>query len=371
MIYLDYNATTPLKPAARDAMVAAMAIIGNPSSVHGAGRQARRVIEQARQDIAELIGCDPTFITFTSGATESNNTVLLHAPVKRVLVSAIEHPSVLDMAGALAPQREIEIIPVTSQGVIDLVALENRLAADDAPALISVMAANNETGIVQPVPDIVALARRFKALVHVDAVQWIGKTDLAWDKWHVDYLSLSAHKIGGPAGIGALVYNHEQPLLKMLQGGGQERRRRAGTENLIGIAGFGAAARAALQDRAHMDGLRAWHRVMEQSISDAVAGLVVFGTDAERLSNTTQMALPNVTAEKQLMALDLAGFAVSSGSACSSGSIKPSAVLLAMGVDPALAQCAIRVSSGWATTQDDMEQFTRAYIAMAQRLRGV
>ncbi|HEY1097182.1 MAG TPA: cysteine desulfurase family protein [Alphaproteobacteria bacterium] len=370
MIYLDYNATAPLKPVVQQTLQDVMALPGNPSSIHSFGRAARKVIEDARNKIASLIGCDPTFITFTSGATEANNTVLHQAPVERILISSIEHPSVTDVADILKSKRGINFIPVTSDGIVDLHVLEKLLMSDTRPTLISVMLANNETGVLQPIKEIAALAKDHNALLHVDAVQAVGKVPLQWAELGIDYLSLSAHKMGGPAGIGALVYDHDKPILKHVHGGGQERRRRAGTENMIGIAGFGTAAAEAEKSMTLYAQLRTWHEEMEDEILSVVPGAIIFGRNVERLGNTTQIALPGVTSEKQLIALDLAGFAVSSGSACSSGSIKPSHVLLAMGVDENLAKCAIRISSGWATTQDDIKKFTTAYIAMAQRMKG-
>ncbi len=368
MIYLDYNATAPLTPVVKQTMLIAMDSVGNPSSIHGAGRQARRIIETARQQLADLLHCDPTFITFTSGATEANNSVLLHTPVTRILVSAIEHPAVSDVAERLRGQRDIGIIPVEASGVVDLMGLETLLAASDAPTLVSVMLVNNETGVVQPMAEIVALARRYNALVHSDGVQALGKMPLHWPDLGIDFLSLSAHKCGGPAGVGALVYNHDHAILKLTHGGGQERRRRAGTENLVGIAGFGAASSSTIE-MTNVAQLRAWHDTMERTIIAAQPHAVVFGADATRIGNVTQIALPGVTADKQLMAFDLAGFAVSSGSACSSGSIKPSHVLQAMGVLDVSANCAIRISSGWATTEDEIVKFTEAWCALAARLK--
>lgn len=370
MIYLDYNATAPVKQAVQHVMQEAMHIIGNPSSIHSYGRGARKIVEEARGHIAALIGCDPTYITFTSGATEANNTVLYEAPVERILISSIEHPSLTDVAHLLKNQRGVNFIPVTSDGVVNLDVLENLLMGDVRPTLISVMLVNNETGVIQPIAKIAELAHRYNALLHVDAVQAVGKMPVSWRDLGVDYLSLSAHKMGGSAGIGALIYDHEKPILKHVHGGGQERRRRAGTENLIGIVGFGEAARLAQADMVHYDQVKQWHDMMERTICDAVSDVMIFGRNVPRLGNTTQIALPEVTAEKQLIALDLAGFAVSSGAACSSGSIKPSHVLLAMGVSEEIAKCAIRISSGWATTQEDIVQFTQAYIQMAQKLKG-
>lgn len=364
MIYLDYNATAPLKPAVQRAVEDALRVVGNPSSIHGYGRNARRIIEGAREAIATLIQCDPTYITFTSGATEANNTVLRNAPVERIILSAIEHPSV----GDIAQDKIKETIPVLPNGLVDLKALETLLAASSVPTLVSVMLVNNETGVIQPVAEIAHIVRNSNALLHVDAVQAIGKMPVDFTTLDCDYLSISAHKMGGPAGIGALVYAHDKPLLQFMQGGGQERRRRAGTENLIGIAGFGGAAADVPNDAAHLEQLRVWQSAMEHTIRSAVPQAIIFGADAPRLGNTTQIALPGATSEKQLIALDLAGFAVSSGSACSSGSVKPSHVLKAMGVPDDIAKCAIRISSGWATTEQDLQDFAAAYIKMAGRL---
>jgi cysteine desulfurase len=370
MIYLDYNATAPVKQAVQSAMQGAMHIIGNPSSIHSYGRGARKYVEDARNHIAALIGCDPTYVTFTSGATEANNTVLYEAPVERILISSIEHPSLTDVAHLLKNQRGVNFIPVTTDGIVNLEVLEKLLMGDARPTLISVMLVNNETGVIQPIDKIAKLAQHYNALLHVDAVQAVGKIPVSWRDLGVDYLSLSAHKMGGSAGIGALIYDHEKPILKHLHGGGQERRRRAGTENLIGIVGFGEAARLAITGLDHYRDVAAWHDRMEHEIKDAVPDSVIFGENVVRLGNTTQIALPSVTAEKQLIALDLAGFAVSSGAACSSGSIKPSHVLLAMGVSEDIAKCAIRISSGWATTENDIKAFTQAYIKMVQKLKG-
>lgn len=364
MIYLDYNATAPLKPVVQEAMQDAMRVIGNPSSIHGYGRNARKIIETARDAIAGLIVCDPTYITFTSGATEANNTVMRNAPVGRIILSAIEHPSV----GDIAQDKQKKIIPVLPNGLVDLDALDKLLTADTVSTLVSVMLVNNETGVIQPVAEIARIVRSRGALLHVDAVQAIGKMSVDYTALDGDYLSLSAHKMGGPAGVGALVYAHDKPLLQFMQGGGQERRRRAGTENLIGIAGFGAAAQYIPNDAAHFEQLRTWQLAMEKDILLSVPQAIIFGVDAPRLGNTTQIALPGATSEKQLIALDLAGFAVSSGSACSSGSVKPSHVLKAMGVSDDVAKCAIRVSSGWATTEQELRDFTAAYIKMAGRL---
>ena len=358
-IYLDYNATAPLLPEAKQAMTAALELVGNPSSIHGFGREARKQIEQARRAIADAVRCDPTHLTFTSGATESNNWVLQRAPVTRILVSAIEHPSVYD----LCENR----IAVTHDGVVDITALEKLLQQSDAPTLVSVMWVNNETGVIQPIDDIAALCRKYRALLHVDAVQALGRIPTDLSKTKIDFLSLSAHKIGGPAGCGALICNPDVKLPPLLRGGGQERRTRAGTENLIGIVGFGAAAQALPRYQNYYDALEKWRNALETKIKNAVPQSIIVGQNAPRIGNTLQFITPGLPAEKQLIALDLAGVAVSSGSACSSGSVKPSHVLLNMGYSEADSGCAIRLSMGPHTIESDLEGFFSAWVAISQR----
>lgn len=342
MIYLDHNATTPIRPEAADAVSAAMRMHGNASSVHTAGRNARALVETARGDVAALVGADPKQVIFTSGATEANNAVLKSFSGK-ILVSGIEHPSVLEAAP------NAQRIPVGTDGIVDLHALENMI---EGASLISVMMVNNETGVIQPIEKIAALAKAKGIRVHCDAVQAAGRIPLSMN---VDYLTLSAHKMGGPQGVGALVTVPGAPPVKLIHGGGQERRARAGTENVMGIAGFGAAAKAVNIEA--FQKLASLRNIIEQTIP----GITVFGQSAARVANTTCFALPGVAADTQLMALDLAGICVSSGSACSSGTVKPSHVLEAMGIAPELATCALRVSLGWNTTQADVDTFIAAY----------
>lgn len=346
--YLDHNATSPLRPVALDAMVEALQAGGNPSSVHRSGRAARARIDKARHQVAGLVGALQSEIVFTSGGTEANNLALRGH--RRVLVSAIEHESVLKAVP------DAERLPIDGNGVVDLAALERMLA--DKPALVSVMAANNETGVIQPIAEIVRLARAAGALVHCDAVQAAGKVPVDLHGLGVDYLSLSAHKLGGPTGIGALVVRNGAPLATDRVGGGQESWRRAGTENVSGIAGFGAAAEAsrggldaALRDR------------LEADLPGKVHGAAV-----PRLPNTTCISMPGVKAETQVMALDLAGVAVSAGSACSSGKVTRSAVLAAMGADLAEAETAIRISCGWNTVFEDIERLIAAWQALYTRV---
>lgn len=357
--YLDHNATSPLRPAAFDAMVEALRAGGNPSSVHGAGRRARAIVDKARREVASLVGARTPETIFTSGGTEANNLALAGAGRRRVLVSAIEHDSVR----RAVPQAEV--LPVDSDGILDLAALERALAASAEPALVSVMLANNETGVLQPVAEVVRLARTSGALIHCDAVQGAGKVRVDLQGLGVDYLSLSAHKIGGPTGVGALVVRSGVPYSPDRRGGGQESNRRAGTENVSGIAGFGAAATevgvgldvGVLRDR------------LELSLAQIAPEAKVFGVRAPRVCNTTCISMPAVLAETQVMALDLAGVCVSSGAACSSGKVQRSSVLEAMGVPVAEASCAIRISLGWNTNDTDIERLITAWQNLYIRVR--
>jgi cysteine desulfurase len=336
--YLDWNATAPLRPEAAAAMSAALSRRGNPSSVHCWGRSARRMVEAARVPVAALLGIAPEGIVFVSGGTEANHLAVLGSGRERVLVSAVEHASVLDAAAAAEP------IPVDDNGVIRLDMLDRLLAADPRPALVSVMLANNETGIVQPVAAAAAVARRHGALFHCDAVQAAGKIPLSAEPLDADLITLSAHKIGGPTGVGALAVTGGLDLMPLLRGGGQERGRRAGTENLPGIAGFAAAAAAAQAGIAAYGPVRSLRDALEAEIAAAAPDAVVLGTAVPRLPNTSAIAMPGVAAETQIIALDLDGVMVSAGAACSSGKVGPSHVLAAMGVAADVAGSTIRVS---------------------------
>jgi cysteine desulfurase len=368
--YLDWNATAPLRPQARDAVVAALDTLGNPSSVHREGRTARRLIELARQEVAALVGAEARNVVFTSGATEANMLALTSAyepsaehPRRcgRLLVSAIEHPSV--RSGGRFPAELVEEIGVTYDGIINISALSRRLATlGETPPLVSVMAANNETGVIQPIPEIAAMVHAAGGALHVDAVQVAGRIAFNINVVDADLISISAHKLGGPTGVGALVRRAGAPAITEphIKGGGQERGARAGTENVGGIAGFGAAAAAArdtmADDAQRMRELR--DRLETGLKRDPV---VIFGESAERLPNTSLFAAPGLKAETALIKLDLAGFAVSSGSACSSGKVAASHVLAAMGVAPELASGAIRVSIGQTTTENEIDCFLEAW----------
>ena len=370
-VYLDYNATAPLRPESAEAIKRAMTVVGNPSSVHRFGRETRKMMEMAREQVADAIKTDPTHITFVSGATEANNSVLSGSPAKRIFISAIEHDSLLDAAYALTPQGyEVHHIPVSHEGVVDLEWLRKKLyEAPETETLISVMMVNNETGVIQPIEKVVEIAKGHgQSYVHSDAVQALGRIPVDFEALGVDYISLSAHKIGGPAGIGALVYDHDTPLQKYIHGGGQERRRRAGTENFLGAVGFGAAAQACIRDIDRYQMIGEWRDATEQLMAEAVPEAIFFGRSMKRVPNTIQVSLPAIPAEKQLMNLDLSGLSVSSGSACSSGSIQPSHVLSAMGVDPKVAEGALRISAGWDTMESEMKLFGETWIKMANKL---
>ena len=360
--YLDHNATTPVLPDVVAAMVDALQTAGNPSSVHRFGRAARRLIETAREQMAAAVNASAAEVIFTGSGTEANNMALrgVRGPIA---ISAIEHESVTRAVdGAL-------VVPVDRQGVIDLTALET-LVRQHRPVLVSVMLANNETGVVQPVAEVARVARDAGALVHCDAVQALGKVPVDFRILGVDMLSLSAHKLGGPQGVGALVLRDGIAVEAFLRGGGQEKRRRAGTENAAGIAGFGVAS-AALSDHLKMSADCAALRDAAQSRLRALAPAAqVFGEAALRLPNTLCIEMPGVPAETQVMALDLAGVAVSAGSACSSGKVATSGVLRAMQVDDATARCAIRVSFGRGNSMMDVDRLVQAWGALYARHSG-
>jgi cysteine desulfurase len=360
-VYMDYNASSPIRPEAAAALTAALETGGNPSSVHAAGRAARRVIEDAREQVAAAIGAASRNIVFTSGATEANDLALHGSGRERILVSAIEHDSLLGVSA------EAQAIPVTAEGVVDLEALARLLAADDRPALVCLMLANNETGVIQPVAEAARIVHAHGALIHCDAAQAVGRIKVDVQALDVDMLSLSAHKLGGPSGVGALFIRDGLAISPQLRGGGQERGQRAGTENLPGIAGFGAAAALAQRDVSKAATLAQLRDILEARIKTSRPDAVIFGACAARLPNTVCVALPRVSAETQVMALDLAGISVSAGSACSSGKVKVSHVLRAMGIAPELAGSAIRVSLGWHSTASDIDRFMTAWSGLLAR----
>ena len=371
-VYLDYNASAPVRPEAAEAVAKALAAGGNPSSVHAAGRSARAVVEQAREAVAALIAAPASTVVFTSGGTEANALAIesaILAGSRRLIVSAIEHDSVLEAAKASGVP--MELAPVDADGRLDISWLEARLTAwdlQDGRPFVALMLANNETGVIQPVSEAAQVVRAADGWLHVDAIQAAGKIVVDSRGVGADTLSVSAHKIGGPQGVGALTFGPRAALSRRLHGGGQERGRRAGTENVPGIAGFGAAARAAVAGLEAAGQQGAWR---DAAAARAKAqGGVVMGEGAERLANTLCLAAPGFPAELQVMALDLAGVMVSSGSACSSGKVKVSHVLSAMDKGE-LAGQAIRVSGGWATTEEDWDRFADAWTeACARRSAG-
>lgn len=363
-VYLDHNATAKVRPEAIAAMTHVLENVGNPSSIHAAGRAARAVMEQARADVAALIAAPASTVIFLSGGTEANALAMesaIQGGARRLIVSAIEHDSIRETSAAAAGVA-VEVMPVDANGVADVAWLKERLSrwdpADGRP-FVALMLANNETGVIQPVAAAAEVVRAADGWLHVDAIQAAGKIPVDSRTLCADTLSVSAHKIGGPQGVGALTFGPRATLFRRQHGGGQERGRRGGTENLPGIAGFGAAAREA---QAGLDGYQ-----QQAVLRDAAAqrlkaeGGVVMGEAAPRLPNTLCIAAPGWTSDLQVMGLDLAGVMVSAGAACSSGKVKASPVLAAMGQGE-LAECAIRVSGGWCSTQADWNTFTEAWL---------
>jgi cysteine desulfurase len=360
--YLDWNATAPLRPEAAAAMAEALARCGNPSSVHRWGREARRALEAARAQVAALVGAAPASVVFTSGGSEANQLALRGVPGRRVLVSALEHDSVrVAVTGAV-------VVPATPAGIVDLAALERLL--DGPPALVSLMLANNETGAIQPVAEAARLAHARGALLHCDAVQAAGKIAVDAAALGADLLTLSAHKLGGPQGVGALVVSDAVPLQAQQTGGGQERGRRAGTENLPGVVGFGVAAEVAAARLDHYEAVARLRDEAERRLAAIAPDAPIHAAGVPRLPNTIAIGMPGVPAATQVMALDLAGVMVSAGAACSSGKLRRSPVLEAMGVPADAAGSAIRVSLGWSTSAAEIDRLVDAWGALYARRRA-
>ncbi|MFT3730202.1 MAG: aminotransferase class V-fold PLP-dependent enzyme [Hyphomicrobium sp.] len=362
--YLDYNATAPLRPEAKAAMVEALDVVGNPSSVHAEGRRARSIIEAARESVARLVGAKPSEVVFTSGASEAN-TWALSQPWVTIFTSGIEHDSVL--APARASKAALHMLAVGTDGRVKIDDIAERLASENfaRPAVIAVQLANNETGVIQPVAEIAELARANGVKMHVDAVQAAGRIGIDFESLGADTLAISAHKFGGPKGIGALVIRDHFDLVPLIRGGGQERRRRAGTENIAAIAGFGAAAEAALREIGEIGAIEALRDRFEAELKRITPTAVIVGEGAPRLANTTSLAVPGKLAETLVIRLDLAGIAVSAGSACSSGKVGASHVLEAMGLGNDVVSSAIRISLGPTTTEDDIAAFLAAWKTIA------
>jgi cysteine desulfurase len=366
--YLDHNATAPIRPEAERALIEAMHLPGNGSSLHAEGRAVRATIEKARDSVAALVNAKPASIVFTSGGTEAA-AMALRPGLRRegvtqdaslLLLGATEHPCVLSGHG-FAPEA-VETIPVDYDGLADLAWLAARLLRHQAeagggPAMVSLQLANNETGVIQPVAEVVKLAHAHGALVHCDAVQALGRIPVDFQALGVDALTLSAHKMGGPKGVGALVLGEGVTMASpLIRGGGQERSRRAGTENVPAIAGFGATAQALAVFLAEEGARLAALRDDFEARLMAIAGEgTIFGKQSARLPNTSAFAIPGLNAQETLILLDLAGVSVSSGAACSSGKVSPSHVLRAMGVADEIAACALRLSLGWSSAEADVE----------------
>lgn len=376
-IYADCNATAPLRPEARDAMVRAMELTGNPSSVHAEGRRARALVEGARETVAAAIGACRDDIAFTGGGTESVAAPLRGAlqAIDRgtIVASGIEHDAVLSVCSPPPASGGAGILDAGAarpDGVVDLGWLRDRvdrLREEGRRPLVSLMLVNNETGVVQPVAEAAGIVHAAGGLIHCDAIQGLGKTEVSIIDLDVDYLSLSAHKVGGPQGVGAFYVRPGAPFRAVQTGGGQEFGRRAGTENVAGVAGFGAAVEAL--DLAAYDALRPFRDAMEAALKSAAPGLTVHGEAAHRVAGVSCFGVEGLSSETQIMGLDLAGFAVSAGSACSSGKVKPSRVLTAMGLSDTAARSAIRASFGWASRPDDFAALAAAWLKVAARAR--
>ena len=375
-LYLDHNATSPLRPVVRDAMLEAMEGAHNPSSVHAEGRAAKARLELARSVLSDVLSAPKEGIVFTASGTEADNAALygmVHGPaaVRRLFISAIEHDAVHAAAEALgATGIAIESIPVTPNGVIDLAWLEERMSAYDVtvdgPFLVCVMLANNETGVIQPIEALGPLVWPKGGYVFVDAIQGFGKCDIDFTASGADLMATGAHKVGGPVGVGALLTKPGIAIAPLLRGGGQELNRRAGTENLPAIVGFAKTAEEArATDYAGLKPLR------DEIASGLPKGTMIWGESAARLPNTISFSAPGFAAETQVMVMDLGGVAISSGSACSSGKVRKSHVLAAMGADENQASTAIRVSLGWDTPADAAQRFlsvwTKEFDRIAQR----
>lgn len=374
--YMDWNATAPLLPAVRDALVSALEMSGNPSSVHKEGRAVRAAIESARRDVAALVGAKASHVVFTSGATEAANLVLsplfkmgrASLNIDHLYVSAIEHPALRE--GGRFERSNVTEVPVTHQGLVDLTALEALLAGHDAASglpMVAVMLVNNETGVIQPVEEAAKLVHAAGGLMVVDAVQAVGRIPVDIEALGADFLIVSSHKIGGPKGVGALISRGEVMMPKpLIHGGGQEKGHRSGTENTLAILGFGVAATEAAQrldtESERLAGLR---MQLENAMRAAAPDVIIHGADVQRVANTTFFTLPGLKSETGQIAFDIEGVALSAGSACSSGKVGESHVLTAMGHDPKLG--ALRISLGHATTEDDIEKAITAFAKIAGR----
>lgn len=368
LVYLDYNATAPIRESVVEAVTGAMQAVGNPSSVHAAGRGARAIVEEARAKVAALVNARPRDVVFTASGTEASNTVIRGTGAKSLIISAVEHEC--GFAAAKESGLPTTVVPVDASGQLDMDVLEGALRSSEAPALVSVMLANNEMGALQDIAAISALAKAHGAFMHTDAVQGAGKLNLDFGALGVDYLTLSAHKLGGPQGLGAIVLAPTAPLKALVTGGGQELSRRSGTENVAGIAGFGVAAMDAMVGVADMDRLAELRNKLETAVKAHANEAVIVAESGTRLANTSCIIMPGVKGETQVMHFDLNGICVSSGSACSSGKVKVSQVLTALGYAAEEAAASIRVSLGYQTTSEDVDRFVAAWKSLYDRTRA-
>lgn len=367
-VYLDYNASGLVRPEVQAAMAEALAGGGNPNAVHAAGRRARARVETARARVADLVGADPTAVVFSSGGTESNAQAVasaIAAGCERLIVSATEHPCVAEAANASGVP--VEILPVDADGVVNLAWLAVTLGRPGGRAMVAIHHANNESGVIQPIAEAALMVQAVGGWLHVDAIQSAGKIPVDMRALDADTLTLSAHKLGGPQGVGALVSKDGVPVIRTLHGAGQERGLRAGTENVPGIAGFGVAADCAARDLPTAMAHAAWRDAAEARVK--AAGATIIGGAAERLPNTLFMAVEGWDSPQQLITLDLQGVMVSAGSACSSGKTKPSKTIAAMGLDH-LATGGVRVSGGWGTVEDDWSRFAEAWVSSYEKHRA-
>lgn len=361
-VYLDYNATCPLRPGVKEAILESLEIPGNASSIHIYGRDARKSVENARKQVADLIGGNAEKVTFNSGATEGNNTIMNAYASQGVLVSAIEHPCIIELG------HSTEMIHVTRDGEIDLEHFEEMISKSPPPMMVSVMMVNNETGVIQPLKEIIDVCHVRGIKVHTDATQAAGRTDVNLFLLNADYMTISSHKIGGPQGVGALITTNDTVPPVMVRGGGQEKNHRAGTENVAGIVGFGAAAEHAKKNLSKYQKLEEHQEYLESELKKLNKNIVIFGENADRVCNTTCFSIPGANAETMLIAFDLEGIALSSGSACSSGKVSQSHVLKAMGASEAELKGALRISYGWATTRKDIDKFLNAAETIIKRV---
>lgn len=368
-IYLDFNATAPVLPAVVDAVTHALSVTGNPSSVHQHGREARHLVQMARQNVAAAVDTSPENVIFTSGGTESNNVALRSATSAadgtEMLVASTEHDSVLATAGGRTP-----LLPVQQNGLLDLQVLDERLAALAGRAVVSTMLANNETGIIQPIPAIAEIVHAHDGLLHCDAVQAVGKIPVSFPDLGADSMAITAHKFGGPKGVGALVLRSGLDFEPEIIGGGQEEGRRSGTENVASIAGFGAAAALVPELLSHASRLASMRDDLQSQLKETASPVYVAGENVDRLPNTLSVTMPGVPGDTQVMSFDLEGISISSGAACSSGKVSISHVLAAMGIDPEVAKCAVRISLGPSTQDQHIEKFLSIWMQLSNRLKA-